>query len=369
MYTKTVAAADAHSLNDIPAVPEKTGYTGKWVYQNGDKVSDFTNSVTVDESMSVWAEYEQNIFTVTYMVEETTYETDTYYSGDTLTLPAAPVVEGKQFTGWFVGETQYFGGEQVTSDLTITAKFEDEYYVNFVILNEDGTEAERLSQYFRTAGEAIGTLPQDPFVAGKVFEKWVIQGTETEVTADTVVNESMTVVAIFRTIDVYNITAQYYYLNDSGKEVVFNTDLLQVEAHELPYTITAPATTQTSSDEVSGAPIYYPSTPTVTVELDDFDDPDDPASTTVRIQYVPYTAEYDFVYMLKDLEGDGYTEIERTHEFGVLNSNVTPTVKTYDYAVLELAKGATITQAEGQELPVYYTRKNFQLSYETNGGS
>ena len=57
-----------------------------------------------------------------------------------------------------------------------------------------------------------------------------------------------------------------------------------------------------------------------------------------------------------------------------LNSFVTPTVKTFDYATLERAEGATVTTSgkEGQpkqELNVYYTRKNFQLTYETNGGS
>lgn len=90
---------------------------------------------------------------------------------------------------------------------------------------------------------------------------------------------------------------------------------------------------------------------------------------TVEIEYVKYTAEYYVVHMLKDLDGSGYTEIEREKIQGVLNSYVTPSPKTYDYAVLERAEGADITEESGQELHVYYNRKNFQLSYETNGGS
>lgn len=360
--TKTVNSDTSYSLNDIPSVPSKSGYVGKWVYEGGD----FNNQVRLTGDTDVWAEYEKNVFTVTYKVnDDATYKTETYYTWDNLVLPAAPVVEGKEFDGWFVGEKEYKGGEEVTSDLTLTAKFKDEYKVSFVI--EDGDEqTEHVSQYIRVAGETIGTMPQDPFVNGKVFEKWVIKGTETEVTADTVVNENITAVAVFREVAVYDITAEYYYLNDRGEEVVFNTDLLQVETHELPYTITAPSTTQTSSDEVAGGPIYYPETPTVEVKKTDFNSD---KKYTVRFQYVPFTAEYDFVYMLKDLDGEGYTEIERTHEYGVLNSNVTPTVKTYDYAVLERADGAIIERAEGQELKVYYTRKNYQLSYNTNGGS
>ena len=365
--TETVDYETNYCLNDIPAVPPKSGHAGKWVYSGGD----FSNAVSAkDNDIEVWAEYDQNIFNVSFIVGSDTYKTDTYYYGDKLTLPKDPVVEGKEFIGWFDGETEYTGNETVTSDLTITAKFEDEFIVTFIVRKDDGTESESLSQYFRTAGEPIGTMPQDPFIAGKIFEKWVttVDGKEVEVTADTIINADMTVVAKFREVAVYNITAEYYYLNDNGQDVIFNTDLIQAEANELPYTITAPASTQTDSDEVEGGPVYYASTPTATVTLNDFDDN---KSATVRIQYVEHTAEYDYVYKLKDLNGNGYTEIpnSREHVYGVLNSEVTPTVKSFDYATLENAETVTITQAEGQEVTVYYNRKNFSLSYDTNGGS
>ena len=365
--TRDVNVDSSYSISDMPDVPAKEGFSGKWVYADGD----FNNTVSVNANTDVWAEYDQNVFTVTFKINEddtSVYQSDTYYKGDRLLLPSDPVVEGKDFQYWVdKSGTKIEGGETVDSDMVITAVFKDDNKVDFVILNDDGTIHEQLSQYFRSDGEAIGTMPQNPFVAGKVFEKWVLQGTETEVTAETVVTNSMTVVAQFRTIDIYDITAEYYYLNDRSEEVIFNTDLLEVEAHELPYTITAPATTQTSPDEVSGAPIYYPETPTVTVTEDDFVDG---KTVKIRFKYVPYTAEYDYVYLLKDLTGDGYTEIDRTSDVqGVLNSYVTPAVKTYDYAVLERAEGAVITQASGQELNVYYTRKNYQLTYETNGGS
>ena len=322
---KIVDANSNYCVNDIPAVPTIPGSTGKWVYAGGD----FTNSVAAqDADLDVWAAYDQKVFTVTYKVGEDTYQSDTYYYGDTLSLPEDPVVEGKEFIGWYVDETKYEGGEAVTSDLTITARFQDEYEVSFVVVNDDGTISEKLSQYFRASGEAIGTLPQDPFVAGKVFDKWVIQGTDTEVKAETVVEGPMTVVAVFHNIDIYDITAEYYYINDNGEEVIFNTDLLEVEVKELPYTITAPASTKTDDNEVSGAPIYYPETPTIDVTESMFDADH---KATVRFKYIPFTAKYDFVYMLKDLDGNGYTEIDRTSDVeGVLNSYVTPTVKTFD---------------------------------------
>ena len=70
------------------------------------------------------------------------------------------------------------------------------------------------------------------------------------------------------------------------------TDLLSVEGHELPYTITAVATTQTDPNQVPGGPIYYASTPTVVVKETDFDED---LKCTVRVEYVSHTAVYDFV--------------------------------------------------------------------------
>ena len=172
----TVDSGSNYCLNGIPTVPAKSGYTGKWVYADGD----FGNTVRVDQKaddkrgLDVWAEYTQTTFTVVYTVEDKTYQTDTYYAGNKLTLPADPVVEGKDFVKWVDEKgVEHANGETVSSDLALSAVFSDMLYVNFVVLNDDGTEDERLAQYFRNVNEAIGTMPQDPFVAGKVFEKWV----------------------------------------------------------------------------------------------------------------------------------------------------------------------------------------------------
>ena len=329
---------------------------------DGDKV--FTNKVAVSADTDVYPSYDQNVFTVTYLVNGATYNTDTYYEGDTLTLPANnPAVDGNEFLGWFDGEgedaTKYNGGESVNSDLTIYAQFDGMYTVKF-LNREDG---ESLVQYFtRTGGQPIGTIPQAPFAEGKVFDKWVLEDDETtEVTAETVVNGDITAVAKFTEMAVETITAKFWY-EQGGQEEVFETQIFDIDAQkDLPYTIEAPASTKTS-----GGQIYYPETPTVKVTADMFED----GKCTVEIKYVPFTAKYDFVYMLKDLEGDGYTEIDRTENVeGVLGSTVTPTVKDFVYARFDHTKAEEITQAVGQELKVYYIRKNFNLSYQSNGGT
>ena len=133
---KTVSASTNYCLNDIPPVPTKTGYLSKWVYDDGSK--DFSNTITITEDTKVWAVYDKNIFSVVFIVEGEEYFSDTYYKNDALELPADPTLEGKDFDGWFIGETEIVGGEKVTSDLEITAQFHDKYYVRFVILDDAG---------------------------------------------------------------------------------------------------------------------------------------------------------------------------------------------------------------------------------------
>ena len=136
-------------LHELPAehtVFQCDGFT------DVDKVAD------ANRALSVWAEYAQNVFTVKFMVDDSVYQTDTYFTGDALALPANPVVEGKEFVGWILDDTDATainGGEAVTSDMTILAQFKDEYYVRFVVMDGD-EEVERLDQFFRTVGEAIG---------------------------------------------------------------------------------------------------------------------------------------------------------------------------------------------------------------------
>ncbi len=52
-----------------------------------------------------------------------------------------------------------------------------------------------------------------------------------------------------------------------------------------------------------------------------------------------------------------------------LGSTVTAQILNYSYADFEKTDPVEITQRSGQELKVYYTRKSYTLSYQTNGGS
>ena len=217
-------------------------------------------------------------------------------------------------------------------NLTLTAKFKGEKSVVFVLRTDN--EEKTVSQYFRKEGETVGDLPEAPFTGGKVFEKWVLDGTETTVTKDTVVTGDIKAVAVFRDVEIYTVTAHYYYKKDSGEEFVFNTEIYEIDKAELPFTVDVPDSTKTQEDYVAGSPVYYATEPTVTVEKSNFVVEGGKYKYEFSVEYVKYTAEYDFVYLLKNLDDEDYTEIPgtREHEQGVLNSKVIPTVKSFPYA-------------------------------------
>ena len=133
-----------------------------------------------------------DVYTITYAIPgQGEYASRTVTAGDPLgtTMPEAPVVDGKTFVRWFRME----GGTRVTvdasyvptGDMTILAEMEDApaaktYTITYAIYGQSG-------EYTRqtvTAGDALGTLPAGPTVAGKVFVRWFRMDGANRVTVD-----------------------------------------------------------------------------------------------------------------------------------------------------------------------------------------
>lgn len=251
-----------------------------------------------------------------------------------------------------------------------------DYTVTFKYTDNDGNENEIASVAFE-AGQKITTLPASPFREGYRFLGWVNEETSETMTADTVVNSDMTVIARFSKITIYQVTVNYYYYNSSSQQdVIFSKEIYQIEGNDTPFRIDPPSSTKPEEDTSLAAGTIYYSSQSI-VELADASDltAKDAADGTVdnqitiNVEYVPYTAKYTVHYMLKDLDGNGYSEIESVDNYGVLGSTIRPQVLTYEYANFEKTSSVEITESEGQDLYVYYTRKDYTLSYDTNGGS
>lgn len=228
------------------------------------------------------------------------------------------------------------------------------------------------------AGKALTILPETPFKSGYRFDHWENAETHETVTADTIVTSNLTVKAVFTEISIYTVTVNYYYHNNSAnQDITFDKEIFQLEERDTPYQITPPTSTEVKREKdsiLTADAIYYPQEAVIELKSGDLAIKDEldgniDGKVTINLQYVPYTAEYTVHYMLKNLTDDDYTEIQSVTNHGVLGSTVRSQVLSYDYATFEKTEATKLTQSQGQNLYVYYTRNSYTLSYNTNGGS
>ncbi len=190
----------------------------------------------------------------------------------------------------------------------------------------DSDDVEQEIEHFHghiAEGATIKDLPDEPFKSGFTFKHWMDRKTGNIVTADTPVTEDMVVEAVFEPISIYTIKVNYFYQNKSSNQnVVFDSETFQLDDSDIPYRITPPASTKVYRSDDTTLPadaIYYPEQSVIEITQDQIATlaNQEDKTITIDLEFVPYTAEYDFVYLLKDLTGDGYSEIERVHAYGI----------------------------------------------------
>lgn len=379
-YQKAQKALDGKEISDIQFFDISFEVDGKEVQPQADV------KITITPAKGV-ASTEDDLFVLHLLDDGKTEKldiTDTKEKGDKVTEVS---FESSTFSPYMIGGTS--SKDDSSNQAEDSQKTEEsnkarkaapsraiEHTVTFIYTDNNGDQVEVASTKIEN-GNAITTMPDNPFREGYRFTGWKNQETGETVTADTVVNGDMTVVGQFEEIKIYTVTVHYYYFNNSAnKNTVFETEIFQMEEREVPYRITPPASTKLEEDtSLPNDTIYYPEQPRIeiadTAQLESLDAGDGTVDKqiTIDLEYVPYTAQYNVHYMLKDLTGDDYSEIEEVLNYGILHSTVRPQILTYSYANFEKADEVEITQEEGQDLYVYYTRKSYTLSYNTNGGS
>ena len=380
--TKTTDIDSGFAIRELPEVTPKANSVGKWVYPN--TTNEFTVGTVISEDLTVNAYYEQDIFTVSFMVDDAEYSQMTTAKGASIILPTDPVKAGTTFKGWYTepnGEgTRYTdkegeeGETTVTSDLTLYAYFEGQVTVKFLVKDDNGNIITEKSQYFidLTVGDEITTLPDDPFIEGKEFDHWEHETTHATVDVGTVVTKSFNAVAVFKEIDTYELTVYYYYMNGDN-EVEIQTQVYELidsdfTGEEETYTVTAPGFTIAS--QIPDKPTYYPSRPTITVKKSDFTLENGKYVRLENDEFKKADGKYKVGHYLKNLSGEGYSLIgEFEPKEGVKNTEVTPEINSYPYADFERRdENVLIEDDPDQILSVYYTRKDFTLSYNVDGG-
>ena len=122
--TVSVGAMQADGSVTVEAEPNSGYRFAGW--KVNDQIVSYDNPYTFTpvQDTEIAAVFEAVKPGVTYHTVTINEQTVQVEHGLTLAKPADPVKEGYKFIGWFVGDTEYDFSQPVTSDLTITAKFE-----------------------------------------------------------------------------------------------------------------------------------------------------------------------------------------------------------------------------------------------------
>ena len=105
----------------LPTAPEKEGYVFTGWYTDETYTKKYYGT-TVTADTTLYAGYKKKTFTVTLNTDGAT-ETTTVEYNEAASLPTKTKT-GYNFLGWYLPDGTKYDGQAVTSDLTLTAKFE-----------------------------------------------------------------------------------------------------------------------------------------------------------------------------------------------------------------------------------------------------
>ena len=167
--------------------PERDGYLFVGWRTEGDAPFDLTTPVTCDLDLSAaWAEKPPVVHTVTFMVDEAIYQTQTVADGAAAQNPANPAKYGYTFAGWDADFSS------VSADLTVNALFDVKTYTVTFTANGatfDSAEVEH--------GSTVGVPSGVPTREGYGFVRWNFD-------FETPITEDLTVKAVFA-INTYTV--------------------------------------------------------------------------------------------------------------------------------------------------------------------
>ncbi|MGN0642601.1 MAG: FecR domain-containing protein [Huintestinicola sp.] len=125
----TRSADYGSTLSDIPEIPEKTGYTGKWM----SGVNEFTSMTVITEDMTVTAVYTINKYTVQFIADDVVISSEVVQHGDTVTT-VPPVPEKASHIGkWMYNGEEFASDTVITEDTDVEAEYTEQYTVTFVL--------------------------------------------------------------------------------------------------------------------------------------------------------------------------------------------------------------------------------------------
>ena len=207
------------TLEDLGATaPDGKAFAG---WSDGSTTYTAGSVLTLDKDTTLTAQFTAIKFTITYVVDGQTVDTETGEYGAALTGPEkVPAKEGFIFKGWDAGDGKVVTELlKISGDVTYTAVFAEDFEITFVV---DGTT-------ITTTNVSDLQVPSDPSKDGSEFKGWaLVDGTvvdpETyEFTADT------TLAAAWRA-DTLTVT---FVIGEETKEITVEYGSV-IPAEEIP---------------------------------------------------------------------------------------------------------------------------------------
>ncbi len=169
---------------ELPAIPEREGYIGKW---------SVTADTEVKSDVTVNAVYELETYTITFDTQGGSAMADREYSADepVTAFGEEPTKEGYDFDGWYNGETKFVFGELLTGDITLTAKWTAKKFTVTIIGGELGTSTMEV-EYGTSIDET--TFAKEGYTFNGLFvdEECTIEYEGEAITGDTTLYASWT---------------------------------------------------------------------------------------------------------------------------------------------------------------------------------
>jgi uncharacterized repeat protein (TIGR02543 family) len=168
----TAITQNVGSAVSAPTAPTLAGYTFAGWYRDFGLTTAYTFSTMPAADITLYAKWTSGTYTVTFVSNGNTPATQTAtasYNTTVSSLPAAPVLTGNTFTGWFTtltGGTQFTNATPVTANTTVYAHWANNSSISFN--SNGGTSVTALTG---APGSAVST-PTAPTMTGHTFGGW-----------------------------------------------------------------------------------------------------------------------------------------------------------------------------------------------------
>ena len=208
--------------------PSKIGYTFKyWALEENGEEYEFNTKITKD--ITLYAVYEINRYTVTYINDGVEYHKETLEYGSVITNIQDPEKEGYTFKGWYdINDEKVNHPITVTEDITLNSKYEiNTYTVSFYHNNEKYVEDQKVNY-----GESAVKPSEDPTKEDYNFSGWVIKGTQNKYDFTSRVTRNVDLESSFTAKPTYTVTFKI------GNEVILTENVIEghkVTSKEAPY--------------------------------------------------------------------------------------------------------------------------------------